>query len=225
MSHLLLIPTEPELRLLRPRLQRLAGDDRAMGQWTIALCGFGLVAAAARTGMLIAQHRPQQVLLVGIAGALRDSAAIGSAYTFERVLCDGIGVGGDADYLAAAQIGWNQWAGEDPGSAIGDQIELTSDTRAGQTRPGAALLSVCAASAHPRQAEQRQQRYPEAIAEEMEGFGVAMACRLAGVPLRIVRGISNHAGNRNLAQWQIEKSLTAAAELASELIAAEEDLK
>lgn len=225
MSHLLLIPTEPELRLLRPRLQRLAGDDRAASQWTLALCGFGLVAAAARTAMLIAQHRPQQVLLVGIAGALSESVTIGAAYTFERVVCDGIGVGSDADYLAAAQIGWNQWAGEDPSSVIGDEIELTSDTRAGQTMSGAALLSVCAASAHRRQAEQRQQRYPEAIAEEMEGFGVAMACQLAGVPLRIVRGISNHAGNRNLAQWQIEESLAAAAELAAALIAAEEEVK
>ena len=77
-------------------------------------------------------------------------------------------------------------------------------------------------SAQRQQAAQRQLRYPEAVAEEMEGFGVAMACRLAGVPLRIVRGISNHAGNRNLAEWQIEEALAAAAELASELIAAEE---
>ena len=79
MSYLLLIPTEPELRLLRPRLGPLALSDRMAGQWTIALCGFGLVAAAARTAMLIAQQRPQQVMLVGIAGALSDTAAIGSA--------------------------------------------------------------------------------------------------------------------------------------------------
>ncbi len=229
MSHLLLIPTEPELRLLRPRLGPLAGDGHVVGQWTIALCGFGLVAAAARTAMLIAQQRPQQVLLVGIAGALSDSAAIGSAYTFERVVCDGIGVGSDSDYLAAGEIGWNQWAGEGAVSAIGDEIELASGAQNGHTADGSAtesrspaatgatLLSVCAASAHQRQAQQRQQRYPAAIAEDMEGFGVAMACKLAGVPLQIVRGISNCAGDRELKRWQIQEALAAAAERASAL--------
>lgn len=221
MSHLLLVPTESELRRLRPRLRSHVGDEHATGRWTIALCGFGQVAAAARTALLIAKHHPQQVLLVGIAGALRDDVTIGAAYTFDRVLCDGIGVGSDADYLAAAEIGWKQWAGDNPGGAIGDEIELACSTPVGDLA-GATLLSVCAASAHRQQAAQRQLRYPEAVAEEMEGFGVAMACKLAGVPLRIVRGISNHAGNRNLAEWQIEEALAAAAELASELIAAEE---
>jgi futalosine hydrolase len=225
MRHLLLVPTEPELRLLRPRLGLSASGHHPASRWTIALCGFGLVAAAARTAMLIAQHRPQQALLVGIAGALNDSAAIGSAYMFDRVICDGIGVGSDADYLAAAEIGWNQWAGDVPGQAIGDEIELVSQPNLAHAASGGALLSVCAASAHRQHAAQRQSRYPEALAEDMEGFGVAMACQLAGVPLRIVRGISNRAGDRNLAKWQIEESLTAAAELAGTLMAAVEQVQ
>ena len=65
----------------------------------------------------------------------------------------------------------------------------------------------------------------KAIAEDMEGFGVAMACKLAGVPLRIVRGISNRAGDRDLTQWQIEEALAAAAERASALIAAAEEVQ
>ncbi len=222
MSDLLLVPTEPELRLLRPRLGRSASGNQPASRWTIALCGFGLVAAAARTAMLIAQHRPQQALLVGIAGALSDSATIGSAYAFDRVICDGIGVGSDADYLAAAEIGWNQWTGDAPDHAIGDEIELANQANLAHAAPGRTLLSVCAASAHRQHAAQRQQRYPQAFAEDMEGFGVALACQLAGVPLRIVRGISNHAGDRNLSKWQIEESLTAAAELAGTLMTAVE---
>ena len=47
----------------------------------------------------------------------------------------------------------------------------------------------------------------------MEGFAVALACRLAGVPLLIVRGISNTAGDRDTIRWQIEAALAAAAHL------------
>jgi futalosine hydrolase len=52
------------------------------------------------------------------------------------------------------------------------------------------------------------------MAEDMEGFGVALACRLLGVPLAIVRGISNEAGDREHARWQVPAALAAAADLA-----------
>ncbi|MFM8578800.1 MAG: hypothetical protein ACKOCN_08370, partial [Planctomycetaceae bacterium] len=60
--------------------------------------------------------------------------------------------------------------------------------------------------------------FPGAVAEDMEGFGVAMACRLVGVPLTIVRGISNIAGDRDTRQWRIRESLAAAADLTSLLL-------
>jgi futalosine hydrolase len=80
------------------------------------------------------------------------------------------------------------------------------------------LLTCCAASTDSRDADARRNRFPQAAAEDMEGFGVALACTLAGVPLQIVRGISNQVGDRNHANWQIEPALTSAADLAKELI-------
>ncbi len=222
MTNLLLIPTEPELRFLRPRLHGFAHDGDRCGDWTIGLCGFGLIASAARSAMLIAQQRPRRVLLVGIAGALGESLPIGSAWAFDRVVSQGIGVGSDADYLSVVQMGWSHWPGSPSTPAIGDVIELTNggpamqDSRQLPTASATTLLSVCAASAHRRQAQQRQQSYPEAIAEDMEGFAVALACALAGVPLQIIRGISNRAGDRDLRCWQIESALEAAAELANQ---------
>jgi futalosine hydrolase len=47
----------------------------------------------------------------------------------------------------------------------------------------------------------------------MEGFGVAVACRLANVPLTIVRGISNRAGDRDHSKWNIAGSLDQAMHL------------
>jgi futalosine hydrolase len=223
MSNLLLIPTELELRFLRHRLTGFAGGEDRCGQWSIGLCGFGLVAAAARAAMLIAQERPEQVLLVGIAGALDEAVTIGSAQLFDRVLAHGVGVGEGTDYLSAVQMGWYHWPGSDGSGQIADAIDLIGvcPRSCGPERSsaaGATLLSVCAASANQHQAQQRQMLYPEAVAEDMEGFGVAVACALAGVSLRIVRGISNRAGDRELSNWQIDSSLAAAAILVNELI-------
>jgi futalosine hydrolase len=52
----------------------------------------------------------------------------------------------------------------------------------------------------------------------MEGFGVALACALARVPLAIVRGISNAAGERDTKRWRIREALAAARETALELL-------
>jgi nucleoside phosphorylase len=52
----------------------------------------------------------------------------------------------------------------------------------------------------------------------MEGFGVALACHAAGIPLAIVRGISNRAGDRRVSSWAISPALQAAAELAIDVL-------
>jgi futalosine hydrolase len=50
----------------------------------------------------------------------------------------------------------------------------------------------------------------------MEAFGAALACHLAGVPLVVVRGISNHAGERDATRWRVREALAAARTLALE---------
>jgi futalosine hydrolase len=53
----------------------------------------------------------------------------------------------------------------------------------------------------------------------MEGFAVAFACRLRGVPLDVIRGISNTAGDRDKTRWDIPGGLRAAGDLAVQTIA------
>jgi hypothetical protein len=105
--HLILVPTEMERRRLEPVLAP------AMAQGcTVALCGFGPVAAAARTAQLLAEHAPERVLLVGIAGRLDERLAVGSAYRFERVACFGIGAGSGSEFVPAGAMGCepSDWA-------------------------------------------------------------------------------------------------------------------
>lgn len=220
--HLILIPTEPERRLLAPRLAAIPPDDAA-----VELCGFGVVAAAARTAQLLAALRPEKVILVGIAGRLDDRLAIGKATLFDSVACHGIGVGSGPAFIPAATLGWQQLPGDpsddDPGD--GDMLPCTVPD---QAKPNGAslprerlLLTVTAAAAGPEDVRFRKAIFPEASAEEMEGFAVALACRLFRIPCTIVRGISNTAGDRDKATWQMEAPLAAAADLVLRLLEGE----
>jgi futalosine hydrolase len=212
--YLFLVPTELERGLVAPVVAAACGSSIR-----VELCGFGSVVAAARTSRLIAEHRPDRVLLVGIAGRFADRLAIGEAYAFERVACHGIGAGSGDAFVPAESMGWPQWPGDgsDPTTRIGGSLPCTSGRLPATARAGL-LLSACAASADEADVRSRLRLHPDAAAEDMEGFAVAAACRLAGVPLDIVRGISNTAGDRDTSGWQIEAACRAAAALAVMLL-------
>jgi futalosine hydrolase len=214
-QHLILVPTELERGRIEPVVKAAYGAPLR-----IELCGFGAVVAAARTASLIAEQRPQAVVLVGIAGRLSDRLRIGEAYAFEQVACHGIGAGTGAAFMPAESMGWLQWPadGLDSATRVGDLLPCTSG-RVPATAPRAGLLlSACAASADANDVGSRLQLHPDAVAEDMEGFAVAAACRLAGVPLDIVRGISNTAGDRDSSHWQIDAACRAAGELTAMLV-------
>lgn len=215
-QHLILVPTELERGIIEPMVTARCGSSVR-----VELCGFGPVVAAARTARLIAEHQPAAVLLVGIAGGFAGQLALGQAYAFERVACHGVGAGSAGEFTPAETMGWPQWPGDgsDPTTQIGDllactsgRLPITAAARAGL------LLSACSAAADDDDVRSRLRLYPEAAAEDMEGFAVAVACSLGGVPLDIVRGISNTAGDRDVAGWRIDTACRAAAELAIMLL-------
>jgi futalosine hydrolase len=213
-QYLLLVPTELERGFIAPAVAAACGSSIRS-----ELCGFGPVVAAARTARLIAEHRPDRILLVGIAGRFADRLAIGEAYAFERVACHGIGAGSGDAFVPAESMGWPQWPGDgsDPATRIGGSLPCTSGMLPATARAGL-LLSACAASADEADVRSRLRLHPDAAAEDMEGFAVAAACRLAGVPLDVVRGISNTVGDRDTSGWQIEAACRAAADLAATLL-------
>lgn len=212
--NLLLIPTQLE----HETIAAVAGpylDDR----WRVELCGFGPVAAAARTSQVLARLGPVRVCLVGIAGAIDPRLTVGRAYHFDTVSCDGVGVGWGDHFLSSEQLGWDHWVDSQSGRSIQETLPLDVPTGAAAIENGGLLLTCCAASASPADVEIRKVRYPAAVAEDMEGFAVAMACHLYDVPLQIIRGISNLAGERDKSVWQTEAALQAAAQAVIQLAA------
>lgn len=216
---LLLVPTQFELDHLSSSFLENLSNNRAR----LELVGFGPVVSGIRTSRLIEQLKPQQVILFGIAGDLRSLAQVGTAIELDQVACYGIGAGAGNAFQTADEMGWLQWgryvtdAFAEP---IGCCLALArcKPSVDGSTSESLQLLTCCSASASPMEAEQKRSKFPQAIAEDMEGFSVAAACRFAQVPLRIVRGISNVAGDRNRDQWKVKAAMQAVEVLVSRIL-------
>lgn len=224
--HLILFPTDMERRLAGPLVDQGAAAS-AEDLVAVRLCGFGIAAAAARTAQLVATLGPGHVILVGIAGRfdVADATAsspaplpLGSAACFGSVACHGIGVGSARGFTSAEALGWPQWPGDppDPASAVGDAIACA--VPASDVPRAGLLLTAAAASADADEAGIRRRLHPTAVAEDMEGYAVAIACRLAGVPCTIVRGISNTVGDREKSRWQTAAAVTAAAAIVRQIV-------
>lgn len=213
MAGLILIPTELERAMLEPMIS----SDATEQGWTIETCGFGPIASAAISAALIQRCSPQHVLLIGIAGAFDEQAEVGKAMIFDRVWCYGIGVGVGDQHCSNFALGFPQCQRD--GVTISDMIELAvHEDASGRIADSRNLLTTPFASADASEAAQKLRAFPWAAAEDMEGFAVATSCELAGVPLTIIRGISNRVGDRDHAHWQVEPALQDAAKLAIELV-------
>lgn len=207
---LLLVPTEREAA----RLADLGGFGRGLA--IQALCGFGPVAAAARSAQLLGRLRPARVLLVGIAGSFDPRAhPVAEATVFTRCALEGVGAGEGEGFRDPPALGFAQWPGGDDEAPVGCELPLAAPPGV----PEALLLTTCAASGSPEHAARRRERWPAARAEDMEAFGVALACALFGVPLCVVRGLSNEVGDRDSARWRIPAALAAARRRALDVLA------
>ena len=204
-STLFLVPTEFEKSFLSLGLLEQIENAKS----AIRICGFGPIVSGIRTSHLIAEHSPMQVFLIGIAGTLDPRILVGTAVEFDLAICFGIGAGSGDGFIAASELGWHQWP-DDP--LISDSIPLNAvnfPLNAENSEPCVPLLTCCSTSANEHDVQLRLKKYPKAVAEDMEGFSVAAACRFAGLPLRIVRGISNRAGDRNKDNWQVREAMSA----------------
>ena len=213
---LVLVPTKFEQQIIE---RQWSGSV----PFSCEVVGFGPIVSAARTVLLLQQYRPQRVLLLGIAGTYSDDLQVGTAACFSSVGCYGIGVGSGQSFRSANDLGWQQWPGDGLQSPVTDRIDLWESEALGAPfqEPNVSrrlLLTTPAASACERDANDRLQVFPDATAEDMEGFSVAAACHLSGVPLAIVRGISNRVGDRDKSNWKIEPALAAAVEIAQKMV-------
>jgi futalosine hydrolase len=167
---------------------------------TVAVVGVGPAAAAAGTARRLARADPPYTLVVsaGIAGGFPGRAPVGATVVATRSIAADLGATtADGEFLALDQLGF--------GSSTVDAVSpaLGPDAMYG------AILTVSTVTGTAARAEELAARYPDAVAEAMEGFGVATAARDAGVPFAEVRTIANAVGPRDRSAWRLPEALAA----------------
>jgi len=188
----------------------------------IQLCGFGPIAAGILTARGLSKRRPGRVVLLGIGGSYDLVAApLGTAVEIGRVWTDAVGAQRPVAAVGepgAAGEPWGQWElpselgfAQVVADVGGDSASLRSNVAESLELPGGArgvgLLTVGVASGTEETAQGRRRRFSGVVVEDMEGFSVALACHLAGVPWAIWRGITNRVGDRDISQWRFQEAI------------------
>lgn len=212
MKSLILIPSDPEIALFSSGSEADLPADASL-----QVCGVGLVASATKTASLISQHGPDRVFLLGIAGTFHESAPVGTAVVADAVLQYGIGIGESTNYQSSQQAGFDRFH-SDTLLQTPDRIELPDPRTRDHNSIIGTILSVASASSCNSEAKHRRDAFPAAVLEDMESYSVAHACRIADVPLVVIRGVSNVAGDRDLNNWQVAAAMKAAENLLMEYL-------
>ncbi|WP_018384549.1 futalosine hydrolase [Wenjunlia vitaminophila] len=189
-----------------------AGDDQGSAGRRLDLLAAGVGPAAAAVGtataLTAAALRAEPYGLVvsaGIAGGVLPVAPVGSVVVADAIVAADLGAEGPTGFLSVRELGFGVCVHRPPHDLV------TRVARALGAVSGA-VLTVSTATGTARTARARAERHPDAVAEAMEGFGVAEAAAGHGVPALEVRAVSNPVGPRDRDAWRIGTALDALAE-------------
>lgn len=167
------------------------------------VCGIGSAAAAAATGVALALGPYDAVLSAGVAGGF--GLRVGSLVVADPIVPADVGVLHD---------GWQAFAAPVPT----ESAEL-ADALGAARGP---VLTVSTVTSTDSRALDLQARFPGALAEAMEGYGIACAAAVFDIPAYEIRAVSNAVGRRDRASWDVPgalAALTAAMPTALEVLA------
>jgi futalosine hydrolase len=176
----------------------------------VLAAGVGMAAAAAATARALATtpHPYDLVLSAGIAGGFAD---LGATVLATRSIAADLGADSPDGFLSLDELGFGSSTVEVDGDALTWLRGALPDAIVGD------VLTVSTVTGTAERAAALRSRHPEAVAEAMEGFGVATAAALVGVPFAEVRTISNPIGPRDRGAWRVREALDALGAAATRL--------
>lgn len=181
-------------------------DSATAKQLEVIVAGVGPVSAAVGAATALAR-RPDVTLVIsaGIAGGFASRIAVGEIAVADRITFADLGARTDAGFLTLGEMGLRQ----DSSYAVTD-LRVRERLAASSLRVvHGEVLTLACMTGIDADAEQLASRHPHAIAEAMEGFGVAAAADNAGVPFAEIRAISNRIGTRDPSTWNMQGAFDA----------------
>lgn len=158
--------------------------------------GVGPAAAAASTARQLATIGYDLVISAGVAGGMPGRAGIGDVVIGTRSIAADLGADSPEGFLPISRLGF------------GDEVIHADPVLKHPDAVIGAVLSVSTVTGTAPGVVELARRYPDAVAEAMEGFGVATAAHLAGVRFAEIRTVSNLVGPRDRAAWRLDQALT-----------------
>jgi futalosine hydrolase len=175
---------------------------------TILAGGVGAPAAAAATAaelaLAAARREPYQwVVSAGIGGGFADRASIGATVLATSAVAADLGAETADGFVSVAELGFGQSIVDCDGGLL---AALRRSLPSAVVGP---VLTVSTVTGTAERAAALRERYPDAVAEAMEGYGVGTAAVQAGVGFVEVRTVSNPVGPRDRERWRIADALVA----------------
>lgn len=166
---------------------------RGEHELVIAEVGVGKGHAAAGTALLIERYRPDRILHVGVAGGLKKGQEVGDIILAERLIYS------DAD-VTPFGYEYGQIPRMPPFFAPDPGLLKTAEKalkKLGESFSKGLIVTQDAFVMHPEQQKILNERFPEALAIEMEGAAAAQAAFLLKVPFMEIRILSDTPGGKN----------------------------
>ncbi len=165
----------------------------------VLVAGVGPAAAAAATSAALARARYDVVVCAGIGGGFGALQPGDIAVASSIVFAD-LGAQTADGFMPASELGF----GTDS-YAVAPRFGLELADRTGGHL--GTVLTVATVTGTAQTAAELAGRFPDAVAEGMEGAGVAAAAALHEVPFGELRAISNAVGPRDREAWEIPRAL------------------
>lgn len=183
---------------------------RVCARWDLLAAGVGPARAAASTASALTAAAlggtPYGLVVsAGIGGGFAPHAPLGSLVVADAITVADLGAETADGFLPVTGLGFGTVTHRTPESLVRVVSEATG------ARTGT-ILTVSTVTGTAARADVLRTRHPGALAEGMEGFGVAEAAAAHGVPVLEIRAVSNPVGPRDRAAWRIGDALAALTE-------------
>ncbi|MEV1070484.1 futalosine hydrolase [Micromonospora parva] len=181
---------------------------------TVAPIGVGPAIAGAATARLLAlaeaAGRPYRaVVSAGVAGGFTGRAEVGDTVLGTASIAADLGAESPDGFIPVDELGMPP-ALLGAGSRVPADPGLLATLRAAlPTATTGPVLTVSTVTGTSAGTDELRRRHPEAVAEAMEGYGVAVAAAQAGLPFAELRTISNPIGPRDRDAWRLREALAA----------------
>ncbi|WP_405615502.1 futalosine hydrolase [Streptomyces sp. NBC_00076] len=180
---------------------------RLPGGYDLLAAGVGPALAAASTAAALTaaalEGAPYDLVVsAGIAGGFAPRAPVGSLVVADEITAADLGAETAEGFLPVTELGFGTVTHRPPKPLVREAASATG------ARSGT-VLTVSTVTGTAARAAALRTRHPRALAEAMEGFGVAEAAAAHGVPVLELRAVSNPVGPRDRAAWRIGDALTA----------------